>query len=873
MSLHRSPSCRHRGAGFSLRRVSATIICSSSLLVAGVPAAHAAAPLTGTSQVKWDGQSGNYRPHSAVVGDINADGKDDIAFGKGNTVTLLYGSSTSADLDLDSDLATRGLRLTLPSGASVADVEPAGDFDDDGRDDLVISTGSNAYVFFGQPGTATGTLAVVGSGRVTDISALGERSEGIGDFDGDGIDDLAVGRLNGSAIVYGGGRANAINANVKGTRASAITATQTCGYIFVVFKTCSYNSGSFSPVGDINGDGKADLALNSNQLSYLAAKRHVLFGRSGIFSTSAGTPTNAMALPASLGEYLPKAVGDVNGDGRGDLWYAGTTWEIGPGEYGAEIMLGVASPPASLDRTTTPKVWIRNAAPAIAIGDQDGDGRSDVVVGLGGGDTYAVRTVGLPTGSGGIVDSSSAAQVGGLRPGFSAIGAGDFDGDSIDDLLFHNGLNLFVLATRGADGVPPQLAAASMTPVRFSASEGTRFSVTVDDRATLELTYRQNGAQVASEQRAVSSGTSEVRFTGVVGGTTLGVGSYTVDIVPVDASGNRGALRTITFELAAEGGPASATLSGRTTVLAADGSVATTPWPTIQTTANCGFYSSPSAQQYLENGDTDLSVGGGLRAGDGCSITSDVTFAYDTAYAQCRWTDSYTFNGQPVGAGPYTLVAGPNRWTRLRRCAAEGTDLPTSFSGFKLSGNAEVDGAMIKLTSALAGQTGSAVWERARDYNGRTIEFEAKFVNGNGAAEGIAMAFLNSGASGPVGGYLGVGGQQMGFGGLSGVALAFDVSKGENDPMGNFIGWADGARGNGLNWLQTGDAGLRLRGVNWVKVKVAFTGGKAQVFLNGVLRMERAMTLSTQTHLAFTAATSATTYEQHFVRALRISNS
>src|SRR5206468_498306 len=113
-------------------------------------------------------------------------------------------------------------------------------------------------------------------------------------------------------------------------------------------------------VGDLNGDGVADIAAPdalNNQVS-------VLLGTgSGSFGPAANFPVEANAAPQSV------AVGDLNGDGNPDIVTANTNTQD------LSVLLGTGSgscgPPTNLGPT-------HGLPLAVAVGDFNGDGKPDL---------------------------------------------------------------------------------------------------------------------------------------------------------------------------------------------------------------------------------------------------------------------------------------------------------------------------------------------------------------------------------------------------------------------------------------------------------------------------------------------------------------
>ena len=230
-------------------------------------------------------------PRSVAVGDFNGDGKQDLAVANtsSNSVSILLGDG------LGSFTATH-----LPIGFSPYYVA-VGDFNRDGKQDLAVTnrSGANNQVSVllgnGTGGFPAAQTFVVGGNPL---------SVAVGDFNGDGNQDLAIANT---------GAADSVNVsvliNMTLTNASTVT--------FAAANT--FPSGGSAPysvvVGDFDGDGKQDLAVgnqNSNNVSILKGNGD------GTFSL-VGSPFPAGSLPSAV------AVGDFNGDGMQDLAVANYT--------------------------------------------------------------------------------------------------------------------------------------------------------------------------------------------------------------------------------------------------------------------------------------------------------------------------------------------------------------------------------------------------------------------------------------------------------------------------------------------------------------------------------------------------------------------
>jgi hypothetical protein len=181
-----------------------------------------------------------------LVADLNGDGNMDIVLANGDTdQTLSIGQSGSATVLLGKGDGTFLTPVNYPIGANITAVAAA-DLNGDGKPELVASDfgGGNGL---GTPGGGVlGVLINNGDGTfqapVKYSSAQGASWVLAGDFDGDGLNDVAVlGRNSKTVMIYLGAG--------DGTLRNAI----------------SYGSGSGDPVGmamaDVNADGKPDLLI------------------------------------------------------------------------------------------------------------------------------------------------------------------------------------------------------------------------------------------------------------------------------------------------------------------------------------------------------------------------------------------------------------------------------------------------------------------------------------------------------------------------------------------------------------------------------------------------------------------------------------
>ena len=141
---------------------------------------------------------------------------------------------------------------------------------------------------------------------------------------GDGLADLLVGAPTSSSFA---GRSYVIFGKTSGaiTELSAIAAG-VGGFVITGQASNDFSGGSVSGVGDVNGDGLADVLLGAPNNTTNAGRSYLVFGKAGteaVSLASLATGSGGFVITGQCAQdqsgFSVSGAGDVNGDGLADL--------------------------------------------------------------------------------------------------------------------------------------------------------------------------------------------------------------------------------------------------------------------------------------------------------------------------------------------------------------------------------------------------------------------------------------------------------------------------------------------------------------------------------------------------------------------------
>ena len=352
----------------------------------------------GDADATFTGESGGHQAGAAVAGagDVDGDGLDDLLIGayKANgggdnsgKSYLLLGSTISPGGAWGLSLADADFIGEAAHDESGRAVASAGDVDGDGLDDVLIGAMYNdeggadsgrSYLFFGSTVGGGGTWSLSEADASFVGEAPGDQSgaalAGIGDVDGDGLGDIAIGAPYNDESAADAGKVYI----VLGSTASAGGVLSLAGADASFLGEAASDRIGASLAGlDVDGDGSGDLLIGTEWVQ----KTYLFFGSTiasgGSFNVGLADAEFVGARPTDV-----SAAGDVDGDSLEDL-VIGTSSGVAYLFRGSTVASGGSWDMWSwYDARFVGEDPTDDAGKGVTgVGDVDGDGLDDLLVG------------------------------------------------------------------------------------------------------------------------------------------------------------------------------------------------------------------------------------------------------------------------------------------------------------------------------------------------------------------------------------------------------------------------------------------------------------------------------------------------------------
>ena len=350
-------------------------------------------------------------------------------------------------------------RVNYTTGINPASIVAIADIDGDGKPDMVVVDRlTNTFSILRNTSTVGITTSSFAA-KVDFTTDSTPSSVAIGDLDGDGkLDIVITNQFKNKIWVYR-------NTSTSGSITTSSFATG------VSFISDTLSLPTSVAIGDLDGDGKPDLAVTNSYSNTVSILKN---------TSTAGSITNAsfaksVDFTTGLGP-ISVAIADIDGDGKPDLAVANfnaktisifrnttTTGTISTSSFAAKVDFTAGTGPH-----------------CVTAGDLNSDGKMDLIVANQGSNTISVFTNTATSGT--ITTSSLAAQVvipsNGESPYYVSVG--NIDGDTHPDILVSNqiGNKMVVIRNNYASG---NISASSFAAGVTFATGNYPFSVAVAD--------------------------------------------------------------------------------------------------------------------------------------------------------------------------------------------------------------------------------------------------------------------------------------------------------------------------------------------------------------------------------------------------------
>jgi hypothetical protein len=420
----------------------------------------------------------NYFGYSLTTGDLNADGKTDLAVGaygynssQGRAYIFLNdGAYPSAAGSADTIITGEG------TGNNFGYSLTTGDLNADGKTDLAVgasdynSSQGRAYIFLndGAYPSAAGSADTIITGEGTNnffgISLT------TGDLNADGKTDLAVGAygynsFQGRAYIF---LNDGAYPSAAGSADTIITGEGTNNFFGYSLTT-----------GDLNADGKTDLAVGAYGYNSSQGRAYI-FLNDGAYPSAAGSADTIITGEGTNNSFgISLTTGDLNADGKTDLAVGADYYNSSQGR--AYIFLNDGAYPSaagSADTIITGEGTWNSFGSSLTTGDLNADGKTDLAVGAHGYNSSQGRAY-IFSSTNGVVNTNR--DIEGEGPGNfgSAVATGDLNNDTYPDLVVGAYGKVYIFWAN--EGYPSAAAEADVIIKQETGDSAFGYSLTTGD--------------------------------------------------------------------------------------------------------------------------------------------------------------------------------------------------------------------------------------------------------------------------------------------------------------------------------------------------------------------------------------------------------
>ena len=236
------------------------------------------------------------------IADIDGDGKPDLIVGSqttGDDNVLIYRNTSSGSISF---LVTP-VTISIAGAANTGGLD-VGDFDNDGKPDIVVvpfRQMDEVYLLRNTSIPGTISLSLEGTTGINTERANVE----IGDFNNDGLNDLAITQTSGLEVFQNTGSFSFAPLNLSSLLLGGVTAWGL-------------------DIGDINGDGLVDVVVSSIKGNQIIYYRN---------STSGSINFTVADQVTTAGPARNVRIGDLNADGKPDIAVADDSQSGVPGDF------------------------------------------------------------------------------------------------------------------------------------------------------------------------------------------------------------------------------------------------------------------------------------------------------------------------------------------------------------------------------------------------------------------------------------------------------------------------------------------------------------------------------------------------------------